>query len=94
VYRRYHETELLFDAGFVKLREVKIGYTLPRPLFNNTIKRADIAIVGRNLWMWTKGQNYVDPESFAWQGGSITNGVEEMSYPAVRSFGLNLNLTF
>ena len=94
MYRRFHETQMLFDAGFVKLREVKIGYTLPRPLFNNTIKRADISVVGRNLWMKTKGQDYVDPESFAWQGGSITNGVEEMSYPAVRSIGLNINLTF
>jgi len=98
LYRRYHETQMLFDASFVKLREVKIGYTLPRSLFNNTIKRADISIVGRNLWMWTKDQDYVDPESFAWQsnanGAAITNGVEEMSYPTVRSFGININITF
>ena len=94
LYRRFHETQMLFDATFVKLREVKIGYTLPYSLFNNSIKRADISIVGRNLWMWTKDQNYVDPESFAWQGNQITPGVEEMGYPAVRSVGLNINLTF
>ena len=94
LYRRFHETQLTFDATYVKLREVKISYTLPRSLFNNTIKSADISIVGRNLWMWTKGQDYVDPESFAWQGNSITPGVEEMAYPSVKSFGLNINLTF
>ncbi|MDR1120562.1 MAG: SusC/RagA family TonB-linked outer membrane protein [Dysgonamonadaceae bacterium] len=94
LYRRYHETQMTFDATFVKLREVKMGYTVPRPLFNNAIKRADISIVGRNLWMWTKDQDYVDPESFAWQGTSITPGVEEMAYPSVRSVGININLTF
>ncbi len=94
LYRRFHETQSTFDATFVKLREVKLGYTLPRPLFNNTIKRVDVSVVGRNLWMWTKDQNYVDPEAVTYEGTMITPGVEEMSYPSVRSVGLNINLTF
>lgn len=95
LYRRYHETESTFSATFVKLREVKVGYSFPASLFAHTaIKGLNLSVVGRNLFMWTKDQSYVDPEAVAYEGASMTPGVEEMSYPSTRSIGFNINLIF
>lgn len=95
LYRRYHETQCTFSATYVKLREVKLGYQFPSKWFTKTpIKRLGLSLVARNLFMWTKDQNYVDPESIAYEGGTTTPGVEEMAYPATRSIGFNVNVVF
>ena len=95
LYRRFHETESTFSSTFLKLREVKLGYTLPSQWFaKSPIKNLSLSVVGRNLFMWTKGQNYVDPEAIAYEGASITPGVEEMSYPSTRSIGFSVNVQF
>ncbi len=95
LYRRYHETQSTFSSTFVKLREVKLGYSLPSSLLKKTpVKDLKLSIVGRNLFMWTKDQSYVDPEAITYEGSSITSGVEEMSYPTTKSIGFNINLIF
>jgi hypothetical protein len=94
LYRRFHETQATFDATFVKLRELRLGYTFQRPLLGGLVKQAALSAVGRNLFMWTPGQKYVDPEALTYEGAMITPGVEEMSYPSVWSVGFNLNVTF
>lgn len=95
LYRRYHETESTFSATSLKLREVKLGYTFPSQWFSKSpIKNLSLSLVGRNLFMWTKGQSYVDPEAVAYEGASITPGVEEMSYPSTKSIGFSVNVLF
>ena len=94
LYRRFHEKQLTFSATFLKLREVSLGYTFPSGWLRNTpIKKLGIDLVARNLWMWTKGQNTVDPEVVDYKNGRITPGVEEMSYPSTRSIGFSLHVT-
>ena len=95
LYRRYHETQSTFSATFLKLREVSIGYDLPKRWLSHTpIKALNFSIVGGNLWMWTKGQDMVDPEAVTYEGNSVTHGVEEMSYPTMRSLGFSVHATF
>lgn len=95
LYRRFHETQSTFSATFVKLREVKLGYSFPKKLLGKTpISNLSVSVVGRNLFMWTKDQNYVDPEAISYEGQSMTPGVEEMSYPSTRNFGFNVNISF
>ena len=95
LYRRYHETQSTFSATFLKLREVSIGYDLPKRWLSHTpIKALNLSVVGRNLWMWTKGQDMVDPEAVTYEGNSVTPGVEEMSYPTMRSLGFSVHATF
>lgn len=95
LYRRYHETQSTFSATYVKLREVKLGYQFPSKWFAKTyIKNLGVSLVARNLFMWTKDQDYVDPEAITYEGSSSTPGVEEMSYPSTRSIGFNINLIF
>lgn len=95
LYRRYHETQSTFSSTFLKLREVKLGYSFPASMFAKTaVKGLNLSVVARNLFMWTKDQNYVDPEAITYEGSSSTPGVEEMSYPTTRSIGFNINLLF
>ncbi|MGI6232265.1 MAG: SusC/RagA family TonB-linked outer membrane protein [Prevotella sp.] len=94
LYRRFHETQLTFSATFIKLREISLGYTFPERWFQKTpIKQLGLSIVGRNLFMWTKDQDTVDPEVVDYKNGRITPGVEEMSYPTMRSIGFSIHVT-
>ncbi len=94
VYSRSNEQSSMFDATYVKLREVKLSYSLPQSLLKKLpVRSASIALVGRNLALWTEN-DHVDPESISFSGGTIVPGVEDMALPSTRSFGLNLNVEF
>jgi hypothetical protein len=93
-YKREHEESSLFDATFVKLREIKLGYSIPNSSLGNfPIQNISIALVGRNLALWTN-QDYFDPEALTYEGASVVPGVEEMAYPSTRSIGFNLSFNF
>jgi TonB-linked SusC/RagA family outer membrane protein len=79
----------VYDASFIKFRQLTIGYTLPGKLFGNKIKGATISIVGRNLFIIMKKTDNIDPEaSYA----GYTQGLELGGVPPFRSYGLNLNV--
>lgn len=85
--------EFVYDASFVKLRELSLSYNIPTSLFGNIpIKGASLSLVGRNLWTIFKNTPNIDPES------SINNtngqGLELNGYPYTRNFGFNLNVKF
>lgn len=81
----------IFDASYVKLREITIGYTLPQ--FTSLIRNARISAYGRNLAVWGLDNKGIDPESTVNGSGNI-QGLEGGIIPATRTYGLNLNLTF
>ncbi len=85
----------LIKAGYVKLREVAIGYKLPQKWFNNTfIGSGSFSIYGNNLLIWTnKGNDYVDPEVNS-GGASNEQGFDYSARPSVRNYGFRLGLTF
>jgi hypothetical protein len=90
-YNRNNEEVGIFDASFLKLREVKLGYTLPNGLMGKLpFRDVTLSIVGRNLALWTE-QSHFDPESFSFNGGTVVPGVEDMATPSSRSIGVNLN---
>jgi len=85
--------EFVYDASFIKLRSLSIGYTIPQSVLGNFfIKSASISLVGRNLATLMKHTPNIDPESNL----NATNGqgLELTGYPAVRSYGFNVNLKF
>lgn len=93
-YNRENEEVGMFDASFVKLREVKLGYDLPNNwLKKSFIKSMNLSVVGRNLALWTENPHF-DPETISFDGGTIVPGVEDMALPSSRSYGFNLNVTF
>jgi TonB-linked SusC/RagA family outer membrane protein len=85
---------VIYDASFVKLREVQIGYTIPNKVFGNLpIHSVSVALVGRNLALWTEVP-HIDPEVMSYTGGTALPGIEYMSIPSSRSIGFNLSLKF
>lgn len=82
---------VMYDASFVKLRELQIGYTIPDKVFGRIpIRGATISLVGRNLFLWDKVP-HIDPETMSYAGGTALPGIEYMSLPSTRSYGVNLS---
>ena len=85
---------VVYDASFTKLREVRLGYTLPNKIFGRTsLRDLTITFVGRNLALWTKVP-HIDPETSANVGGTIVPGIEAVAPPSTRSMGVNLSFRF
>lgn len=86
---------LLYDATFVKLRELRLSYRLPSVWLGRLrIRDANLSVVGRNLWIMTDSAPHIDPEAASLAGGTITPGIEALAVPSTRSIGFNLSFTF
>lgn len=91
-YRRANVETNSFDASYLKLREARIEYRLPKSLIKRlNISGATVALYGRDLAMISKFPVF-DPETAALNGASIMPGVEMGQLPSTRTFGLNLRL--
>jgi TonB-linked SusC/RagA family outer membrane protein len=85
---------VMYDASFVKLRELQIGYTIPDKVWGKLpIRNVNITLVGRNLLLWDRVP-HIDPENMSYTGGTALPGIENMSMPSARSYGVNLNIKF
>jgi TonB-linked SusC/RagA family outer membrane protein len=84
----------VYDASFVKLREVSLTYSLPKTIAAKIGGRGiDFSIVGRNLWIIHKNMPDADPED-AVSSGNFGQGYSTGAYPAVRTLGANIRLSF
>jgi len=84
--------EFVYDASFVKLREVQISYILPTRVFARTpIKFASLSLVARNLWLIHSNVDNIDPESL-YNSTNQGIGLEHSGVPQTRSIGFNLNV--
>ena len=82
----------VYDASYVKLREVAITYNLPKTILGNVFQSAAFSVVGRNLWIISKNVPYADPESGLGAGNG--QGYLSGAYPTVRTVGFKLDLNF
>lgn len=84
----------IYDASYVKLREMNLTYNLPTPLLNKLapFKGISFSIIGRNLWIIHKNLPYADPEENLSSGNA--QGYQSGAYPTTRQIGLNLKLKF
>ncbi len=84
-----------FDTSFLKLRELRLEWTLPKKWITRThvLQGATVAVFGTNLFCWSKWPFY-DPEVGTLNGASITRGFETASYPMTRTYGFNIKLSF
>ncbi|MDO9255234.1 MAG: SusC/RagA family TonB-linked outer membrane protein [Bacteroidales bacterium] len=80
----------VFDASYLKLREMKLGYTFSQlGPFNNL----SISVIGRNLALLYSVVPHIDPET----SFSNSNGVQGLEFgqlPSARSIGFSLGLKF
>lgn len=101
--REYHQSRTgnrdipeggIFNASYAKLREVRLGYTVPAKYLSKAkIKGLNISVVGRNLAVWSKVP-HIDPETSSLSGGTIIPGIESVGMPTTRSWGFNLGFNF
>ncbi len=83
----------VFDASFVKLREMRLGYSLPQSMFENLpISSVSLSLVGRNLALLYSKVPHVDPETTL--GSGNVQGIENSQLPSTRSIGFNVNIKF
>jgi TonB-linked SusC/RagA family outer membrane protein len=93
-YERNNVEAAKYDASFIKLREITIGYNLPKSWFRKVaFEDVKVSLVGRNLALWTENPHF-DPETLSMAGGTLQPGIENMAFPSTRSVGFNVNLKF
>ena len=81
----------IYDASYIKLRELRFGFDLPQRWANRMYSEAvNIAITGRNLYTWTDVPN-IDPE-FSYTTGNL-QGIEFTALPNARTWGVSVRVT-
>jgi len=89
-YGRDNVEGTTYSTDFLKLREVRLDYTLtPRLSSRIGLNRATIGVYGRDLFTVTTWPVF-DPEFGTLSGAEINKGFEYGQFPSTRSFGLNL----
>lgn len=83
-----------YDATYLKLRELRVGMSLPENISERLgMANATVSVVGRNLWLWSKVPS-IDPETYSIRGGTFVPGFESTSLPSTRTLGLSLQANF
>jgi TonB-linked SusC/RagA family outer membrane protein len=93
-YRRNPAAAFIYDASFVKLRDITLNYDMPKKWLgsDNTIKGLTVGLYARNPWIISKNLPYADPED-GMSSGNV-QGYQVGSYPTQRTFGVNLQAKF
>jgi TonB-linked SusC/RagA family outer membrane protein len=84
------QTRYLQDAGYFRLKNIQLGYTIPQGLSDRLkIQSLRVYVSGENLVTFSKMTKLLDPETsftYEWMQGAI--------YPLSKSYSAGLNLTF
>lgn len=85
--------QFIEDGSWVRLREVTLGYSLPKSLLDKTpFGNIDISFTGRNLWLHTDYSG-IDPET-SLKGVSNGAGFDYFNMPNTRSYVGALRMSF
>lgn len=84
----------IYDASFIKLREITLGYSLPSSLIGKTpLKSARFALVGRNLaTLYKNTPRGIDPQATSSTGNA--QGIEAGFTLPTAYFGFDLRVSF
>ena len=74
------------DGSYLKIKNVNLGYTLPKTVFGQNFNSVKIFVSAQNLVTWTKYSGF-DPEV-------PVNGIDNGTYPITRTVSLGLNIGF
>lgn len=82
-----------YDASYVKLSQVIIGYALPQRILTKVaLKAASISLVGRNIWtIFQKTPRGIDPEAAAFAGNA--QGLEQGGSLPYATYGVDLKIS-
>ena len=93
-YIRDNVEENTFKTDFLKLKEARLDDSVPSKWIKKTkvFKGASLGVWATNIFCITSFPQY-DPETGAMNGAQITGGIEAMSFPMTRSYGVNLKFS-
>jgi hypothetical protein len=85
----------LYDASYVKLREVSLSYSLPYKIVSKLkLRGVDLAAFGRDLAILYSNTENFDPEVSNRNATQESQGSEFGSNPSARNIGFRVKLTF
>ncbi|MCC3153759.1 SusC/RagA family TonB-linked outer membrane protein [Hymenobacter sp. BT770] len=83
----------VYDATVYRLREVSVGYTVPKTALGNLpFGQVNFSLSGRNLFFYAPNANF-DPELNT-QGAGNIRGLDLQGPPNARTYGANIRFTF
>ena len=86
--------EFVYDASFIKLKELSLGYSFPKSMLKKTpLTSLNVAFVARNLAYLMKHTPGTSPEG-GYDTSMFSQAIDYMSVPYTRTFGLSINLGF
>ena len=83
----------LYDASFIKFRQIILGYDFSTKMFHGSIKGLRLSFVTRNVFTIMKHTPNIDPET-NYSASIYSQGLESASVPYSRTLGFNLNVKF
>jgi TonB-dependent starch-binding outer membrane protein SusC len=90
-------SQYVYDASFVKLREIAVSYQLPEgltsQLFGGRASNVRLELAGRNLKTWTDYPG-VDPEVSNFGSQSISRFIDLAPFPPTRSFFFTIGVGY
>ncbi|MDP2088246.1 MAG: SusC/RagA family TonB-linked outer membrane protein [Flavobacteriaceae bacterium] len=92
-YSRAVSKQHIYDASYVKLREVAFSYTVPSKVLENSfVSAVQLSVIGSNLWIIDKNIPHADPEAGLSSGN--LQGYQSGVMPATRDLGFNVKIQF
>ena len=89
-----YTTRYLENANFLRIRNITLGYTLPKSLTQKVgISRLRVYATGSNLYTFTSYDGF-DPEVCVFPNNATYRGYDMGSVPRLRSFVFGLNIQF
>jgi len=88
-----NDVAFLEKGGFVKLREVSLGYTFDQPWVSRSLgfSSIELRVAGRNLHSWNDYTG-VDPETSLLGAVSPVRGLNYFNNPQTRSWVFSITL--
>ena len=84
-YKVEFSSKFIEDASFVRLKNVRLGYDIPKDLLRGVVNGITIFAEGTNLYTWTKWTGF-DPDD--------DNNIAQYEYPTPRIISLGTTITF
>ncbi len=95
IWNRNNTEMNTFSTSFLKLKELRLDYSLPAQTLQKlkVFQSLSVGVYATNVFCLTEFPQY-DPETGMLDGTNIHRGIETMSFPMTRSYGLNTKFSF
>jgi len=91
--KRGSTEEFVLDASYIKLRNIRLAYSLPGEMVSNLgFRGITLSTTATNIILYTPFSGF-DPESRAGGASSNAQGFTALDYPGVSSFFFSVNLS-